>query len=96
MKVLLDTCVWGNAADELRAAGLTWEDVLSLVGSKVDKAQLWSALAPSMGYMALLRNLRNMDEAGVSDDVAAAAAAKAAAVFGTVLAPAATRAVRLR
>jgi hypothetical protein len=47
------------------AAGLTWEDVLSLAGSTVDKASLWSALIPSMGYMALLRNLRNFDEAGL-------------------------------
>jgi hypothetical protein len=51
------------------AAGLTWEDVLSLAGSTVstvDRAALWSALVPSMGYMALLRNLRNFDEAGLS------------------------------
>jgi hypothetical protein len=65
-------------ADRLREAGMTWEDVLSLVGSTVDKAALWSALAPSMGYMALLRNLRNMDEAGVSDEVAAAVAMRLA------------------
>jgi hypothetical protein len=54
----------------LKAAGMTWEDVLSLVGSKVDKAKLWAALIPLMGYMALLRNLRNFDVAGVPDDVA--------------------------
>lgn len=54
----------------LAAAGMTWEDALSLVGSKVDKAKLWAALIPSMGYMALLRNLRNFDEAGVPDGVA--------------------------
>lgn len=57
-------------ADRLRDAGMTWEDVLSLVGSKVDKAKLWTALVPSMGYMALMRNLRNFDEAGVPDGVA--------------------------
>ena len=55
----------------LAAAGMTWEDVLSLAGSTVDKAALWTALIPSMGYMALLRNLRNFDEAGVPDEVAA-------------------------
>lgn len=54
----------------LRAAGMTWESALSLAGSSVDKATLWEALIPSMGYMALLRNLRNFDEAGVSDRVA--------------------------
>jgi hypothetical protein len=52
--------------DQLRDAGMTWEDVLSLAGSKVNKAKLWDALIPTMGYMALLRNLRNFDEAGIS------------------------------
>jgi hypothetical protein len=65
-------------AEKLREAGMTWEDVLSLAGSKVDKARLWEAVIPSMGYMALLRNLRNFDEAGVSDTVAAEVAAKLA------------------
>lgn len=65
-------------AEALRGAGMTWEDALSLVGSKVDKAKLWEALIPSTGYMALLRNLRNFDEAGVPDDVAQAVAAKLA------------------
>jgi hypothetical protein len=54
----------------LKDAGMTWEDALSLVGSKVDKARLWEALIPVMGYMALLRNLRNFDQAGVSDQIA--------------------------
>lgn len=65
-------------ADRLRDAGMTWEDVLSLAGSKLDKAKLWEALIPAMGYMALLRNLRNFDEAGVSDAVAGQVAAKLA------------------
>jgi hypothetical protein len=60
----------------LEAAGMTWEDVLPLAGSRVDKAALWSALIPLMGYMALLRNLRNFDDAGVSDELAAQVAAK--------------------
>jgi hypothetical protein len=58
------------AAESLKAAGMTWEDALSLAGSKVPKRDLWAALIPSMGYMALIRNLRNLDEAGVPDDVA--------------------------
>nr|WP_225954085.1 TROVE domain-containing protein [Kibdelosporangium phytohabitans] len=57
---------------------MTWEDILSLLGSKVDKARLWEALIPSMGYMALLRNLRNFDETGVSDEVAAKVAERLA------------------
>lgn len=64
--------------DRLREAGMTWEDALSAVGSKVDKAALWAALIPSMGYMALLRNLRNFDEAGVPDTVAEQVAARLA------------------
>ena len=54
----------------LKGAGMTWEDALSLAGSKVPKKDLWEAMIPNMGYMALLRNLRNFDEAGVSDKTA--------------------------
>jgi hypothetical protein len=62
--------------DAVQAAGMTWEDVLSLAGPGADKARLWESAIPSMGYMALLRNLRNFDEAGVSDEVAATIAAR--------------------
>jgi hypothetical protein len=65
-------------ATRLREAGMTWEDVLSLTGSKLDKAKLWTALIPTMGYMAMLRNLRNFDQAGVPDDIAATVAARLA------------------
>jgi hypothetical protein len=70
-------------AEALRAAGMTWEDVLSLggtalAGTSASKAGLWTALIPSMGYAALLRNLRNLDEAGVPDDVAERVAARLA------------------
>lgn len=59
------------ANDELRAAGLTWENAQSIAGELgVDKTKVWEAMIPNMGYMALLRNLRNFDESGVSDDVA--------------------------
>lgn len=71
LRVLLD-------ADRLKAAGFTWEDALSLAGDSVDKARLWEALMPSMGYMAAIRNLRAMDEAGVSDAAAATLAARIA------------------
>jgi len=70
-RVLLDT-------EALRAAGFTWEDALSLASSTVDRAALWTALIPTMGYMALLRNLRNFDEAGVPDEVAATVAQRLA------------------
>jgi len=52
-------------AGNLKQAGMTWEDVLSLAGDRIPKKDLWEALIPTMGYMALLRNLRNFDEAGV-------------------------------
>jgi hypothetical protein len=57
--------------DALARAGMTWEDALSVAGSATDKKRLWEAMIPGMGFMALLRNLRNFDEAGVGDDVAA-------------------------
>lgn len=62
----------------LKAAGMTWEDALSLAGNKVSKRDLWTSLIPSMGFMALLRNLRNFDQAGVSDEVAQQVAARLA------------------
>lgn len=60
----------------LSAAGMTWEDAVSLAGPEVDRARLWEALIPSMGYMALLRNLRNFDQAGVGDAAAERVAAR--------------------
>lgn len=58
-------------AEMLKGSGMTWEDVLSLGGQhKLDKRKLWEAVIPSMGIMALVRNLRNFDEAMVSDQVA--------------------------
>ena len=71
--------VYKNAlteSDFLSRAGLTWEDVLSRLGSDIPKKDLWEALIPTMGYMALLRNLRNFDQEGVSDQVAAQVVAK--------------------
>lgn len=62
----------------LRAAGMTWEDALSLAGNKVSKKELWQALIPTMGYMALLRNLRNFSEAGIDTTVAAVVAERLA------------------
>jgi hypothetical protein len=70
-----------NRADSvpttLRDAGMTWEAVAGWLQGPMDAA-VWEALIPTMGYMALLRNLRNFDEAGVSDHVAATVAAKLA------------------
>jgi hypothetical protein len=64
--------------DALKQAGMTWQDALSLAGKDVDKAKLWTALWPTLGYMALIRNLRGMDEAGISYTAAQLICAKIA------------------
>lgn len=56
--------------DVLKGAGLTWEDVLSELGGTVDKKLLWESVIPVMAPGALIRNLRNFDEAGISDAAA--------------------------
>lgn len=43
--------------------GVTWE---RLSGTRQMDAQAWESVIPQMGYMALLRNLRNFDETGIS------------------------------
>ncbi|MEU2403451.1 TROVE domain-containing protein [Streptomyces rubiginosohelvolus] len=61
----------------LAGAGFTWERLAGWIQGPMDAAA-WEAVIPSMGYMALLRNLRNFDEAGVSDEVADTVARKLA------------------
>src|SRR6185312_4394114 len=61
----------------LAAAGLTWESLAGWLQGPLDAAA-WQAMIPSMGYMALLRNLRNFDDAGVPDHVAEQVAARLA------------------
>ncbi len=55
-----------NGAEMLGGAGATWEWLAGWLPGGMD-AEAWEAVIPSMGYMALLRNLRNFDQAGVSD-----------------------------
>lgn len=55
--------------ERLRAAGITWEALAGWLQGPMD-AKAWEAIIPSMGVMALARNLRNFDEAGVCDEVA--------------------------
>ncbi|WP_329032616.1 TROVE domain-containing protein [Streptomyces sp. NBC_01725] len=64
-----------GAAERLAEAGMTWEMLAGWLQGPMDAAA-WEAVIPSMGPMALLRNLRNFDEAGVSDEVAARVAAE--------------------
>jgi hypothetical protein len=51
------------SADLVREAGLTWENVISHLGSS---AAAWELVIPFMGEMALTRNLRNFEQAGIS------------------------------
>ena len=60
---------------ELAAAG-QWEWLLSWLGEApadagLPKADQWRLILPQLGYMALIRNLRNLDEAGITDKEAA-------------------------
>lgn len=64
-----------GGAERLAEAGMTWEALAGWLQGPMDAAA-WEAVIPSMGTMALLRNLRNFDEAGVSDAVAERVAAK--------------------
>ncbi|KUO03656.1 TROVE domain-containing protein [Streptomyces caeruleatus] len=64
-----------GGAERLAAAGMTWEALAGWLQGPMDRAA-WEAVIPSMGSMALIRNLRNFDEAGVSDEVAAQVAAR--------------------
>ncbi|ELP62488.1 TROVE domain-containing protein [Streptomyces turgidiscabies] len=64
-----------GGAERLAAAGMTWEALAGWLQGPMDAAA-WEAVIPSMGAMAIVRNLRNFDEAGVSDEVAAAVAAR--------------------
>lgn len=52
-------------ADAMKKAGVTWEQVAGYLGGGWDAAA-WEAVIPTMGYMALLRNLRNFEKAGIS------------------------------
>ncbi|GGQ70354.1 TROVE domain-containing protein [Kitasatospora griseola] len=62
-----------DGARRLAEAGMTWEALAGWLQGPLDAA-VWEAVIPSMGPMALVRNLRNFDQAGVSDEVAEAVA----------------------
>lgn len=64
-----------NSPEQLASAGMTWESLSGWLQGPMD-AKAWEAIIPSMGYMALLRNLRNFDQAGISRSMQRVVAAK--------------------
>ena len=54
----------GSAA--FAEAGFSWERLSGWLPGGMD-AEAWEAVIPSMGVMALVRNLRNFDEAGIGE-----------------------------
>ncbi|MEU6666851.1 TROVE domain-containing protein [Streptomyces sp. NPDC046727] len=66
-----------GGSERLAAAGMTWEALAGWLHGPMDAA-VWEAVIPTMAPMALLRNLRNFDEAGISDEAAARVAARLA------------------
>jgi hypothetical protein len=63
----------GRAA--LADAGFSWERLSGWLPGGMD-AEAWEAVIPSMGVMALVRNLRNFDQAAISDVAIEAVIAK--------------------
>lgn len=55
-------------SEVLRSAGVTWEQMGGLLGGPWSK-KAWESIIPTMGYMALLRNLRNFDAVKISDEM---------------------------
>jgi hypothetical protein len=71
----------------LAAAGYSWERLSGWLPGGMD-AEAWEAVIPSMGAMALLRNLRNFDEAGIAE-------ASVASAIATITDPAGVAKARL-
>jgi TROVE domain len=59
----------------LTEAGFSWERVSGWLPGGMD-AEAWEAVIPSMGVLALVRNLRNLDQAGISNAAIDAVIAK--------------------
>lgn len=56
-------------SETLDRADMSWESFSGWLQGPMD-AKAWETVAPTMGLMAITRNLRNFDEAGMSDDAA--------------------------
>lgn len=61
----------------LAEAGWSWERLAGWLPGGMD-GEAWESVIPRMGYMALLRNLRNFDEKGIGKEAAESVAAKLA------------------
>jgi len=57
-----------RGAEALAEAGYTWERLGGWIPGGMD-SEAWEAIIPNMGYMALLRNLRNFEQAKVEKAV---------------------------
>jgi TROVE domain len=64
-----------ESPEVLKKAGITWEALAGWLQGPMDK-EAWEAIIPAMGIFALTRNLRNFDQAGVSNEVAQQVVAK--------------------
>jgi TROVE domain len=64
-----------RGAESLVKAGVSWERLSGWLPGGMD-AEAWEAVIPSMGVMALVRNLRNFDQAGISETAIDAVIAK--------------------
>lgn len=62
---------WQHPANQetIALARINWEWLSSWIPGGMDKAA-WEGVIPHMGYMALLRNLRNFDQVGISKQLA--------------------------
>lgn len=58
----------GYPSSSLKEAGVTWEQLGGLLHGPWT-AKAWESVIPTMGYMALLRNLRNFEGAGISEQM---------------------------
>jgi hypothetical protein len=64
-----------HQTDVLKEAGWSWERLSGWLPGGMD-AEAWGWVIPNMGVMALVRNLRNFDQAGISDAAVDAVIAK--------------------
>jgi hypothetical protein len=58
-----------NNPEIVEKAGYSWESLAGWLNGPLN-AKFWESLIPNMGYMALIRNLRNFAKAGISQSVA--------------------------